>query len=553
MPGVSFRFLRGPQAKTKSARKAPAATSNPWARSHHFNVVPSVPVTLAGQIRQRLDDDDETAAEPYVIEDVKTSHAGKVPNEPEAITALLNDPPRLFYMLLENDKEEAENRRREKFLREALDLHPGNLTSLAKARTYIAFMSARPSTFSTYASHIRNLIHAKLPLTPTGVADYLTLRYVQDDPLSNVHGQRMLSAVNYFSACLGVLGDEAFFHHFNNGLAYLNPAGDTRIRGSIGRDEIEQIIQHREFKDDPILQQGLRWQAAFGFRSGRMAFLKVSDFSEITVDGKKTLRFTGLKQKDAGAGYQKNTIDIQTALPEWYDEIIGHLSAKRVKMTNPNDLVDDPKLFPKWSPAIVNAKIKIATAELKFDSSLEWVSHGIRKGSAGRAATAAGEEFGWKSLGCLEHISSSVRSVLGQKGDDIALDYALNNNHKALLVNMQIATIGSRRVCMNQNSKFFEKIERHYQEGRVLLEGADAALPATLPPVRLQKAKVSDEGMENALSSQLKQKIRGRDLQGKYNQGSILHQRVPSNKKGKRTAQKTTAAGKKNKVARKRK
>lgn len=491
-----FSFLAKPPPSVPRKR-AFARRNAVFNGNSTFAVVPmnrNPPLQLQHVHRTADEDDDNVLDEipPGTIADVKRSKAGRVPNSQDEITALIRNPPRLFMMMHEVAKEQAHNRSREKYLAEALGLNPRHFMEIEQAETYLAFLSCRPSTFSSYVSHIRNLTFANLPVSTDGVTRYMTLKLAGGGEFSNDLHARMLSAVNFFSDCLRANGPTAFSKRVAAGIAYLNPAGNAKIRGSIGRAEIDQILAHKEFAGDEnkYLREALLWQAAFGFRSGRMAELRLDNFRVVYVDNQPTFRFTAEKQKSPKTGYASVVPDVQTALPEWYPVLLEHYERKKKKseeeMPKP---VPNPRLFPNWKSATVNAKIQVAARDLGFNPALIWVSHGVRKGTANRAANKVGDEFGWDNIGSIEQAAHSVCSVTGQWTTDIALKYALNNDFRTDLANIQVDTLRGRRPVFNEASPFYQALEKYELEGRVILPDADAALPEEAPEFKIIKSK----------------------------------------------------------------
>ena len=493
-----FSFLaKPPQSAT---RKQPFVRRNTVLTNSSTLPIPVVrnpPLQVQHVQRTREDDDDNVLDEipPGTLEDVKKSKAGCIPNTPEEITTLIRHPPRLFMMMHEVAKEQGHNRARERYLNEALGLNPRHFMEIGQAETYLAFLSCRPSTFSSYVSHIRNLTHANLPVSADGVTRYLTVKFAGGGEFSNDLSARMNSAVNFFSDCLRANGPTVFGKRVAAGIAYLNPAGNAKIRGSIGRVEIDQILAHKEFAGDEnkYLREALLWQAAFGFRSGRMSELRLDNFRVVYVDGEPTFRFTAEKQKSPKSGYSSVAPDVQTALPEWYPVLLEHYERKKKKAEEevPKP-VPNPRLFPNWRSATVNAKIQIAARDLGFNPALIWVSHGVRKGTANRAANKVGDDFGWDNIGCIEQAAHSVCSVTGQWTTEIGLKYALNNDFRTDLANIQVDTLRGRRPVFDHSSPYYQAMEKYDLEGRVILDNADAALPETAPEFKLIKSKHTD-------------------------------------------------------------
>lgn len=266
------------------------------------------------------------------------------------------------------------------------------------------------------------------------------------------------------------------------------------MRGSIGRDMILEIIQHPEFSgaENRRYRTGLIWQAAFGFRSGRLRKLRLSNFHQVFLDeelkANPTFRFVGARQKDPKAGHtQLKRSEIQTALPMWYDDLLPHFLAKRKKQVE--DTVDDPYMFPGWKPALINAKLKIVAKDMGLDPNLIWVSHGVRGGAASDAAKHAMTRLDCD--GSIEQILGSVKDVVDHETDEMSLEYAQGNMRRAQRADALINTMTERRVMMDTSSPFFKSHERHQAEGRVLLESRDAAVPSTLPGVLFKKSGIA--------------------------------------------------------------
>ena len=405
----------------------------------------------------------------------KKSRAGKVPTDADDIAALLKEPPRTLKVFLTDPKEADYHRRRDEFLYEFLGLGP-HCTNLKSLKQYVAFLGSRPSTFSTYCSHIRSLSQLENGISSEGISDYQLIRLFLDDPLGHSNTDRMETAVKFFRDCLGLNGLEAFNRQFKNGLAFLNPAGCPRIRGSLGREKILEIVSHAEFtgsSHNEFLRNGLIWQGAFGFRSGRMATLRLSNFHLYEVEGQTTLRFRGPRQKKKGYSADGNSAEIQTALPAWWPHLKDYYEARKSKTTNPNDMVEDPYMFPRWDPNEANAKIKVAVAALGYNPNIVWVSHCARKGAANDAAEKAINNFGWDSPGSLEMITQAIMDVTGHLSETMAQTYAVSQPKRDDLAEVRHEQVKSRRVIMNTSSPFFSVPDRHRFGGRIHLANAD--------------------------------------------------------------------------------
>ena len=93
----------------------------------------------------------------------KNSRAGRLPVTPDEIDDVLRHPPRLLRMVYEDPKTQSLNQSRETFLWNSFALGPA-CSTLEEMTRYVAFLSCQPSTFSSYATHIRNLAQNNLPL-----------------------------------------------------------------------------------------------------------------------------------------------------------------------------------------------------------------------------------------------------------------------------------------------------------------------------------------------------------------------------------------------------
>ena len=442
----------------------------------------------------------------------KNSRAGRLPVTSEQISEVLHNPPRIPRMIHEDSKAQKLNQAREAFLWDSFGLGP-SCSTLDELTKYVAFLSCQPSTFSSYTTHIRNLAQNNLPLNEMGIAHYRLLRLLLDCPGSNGNTPGMISAVHYFRDCLGLNGPGPLLKKFKEGLAYLNPAGGARVRGSIGRDMILEMIQHPEFSgaENRRYRTGLIWQAAFGFRSGRLRKLRLSHFHQVFMDDElqenPTIRFVGARQKDPKVGHtQLKRSEIQTALPVWYEDLLPHFLAKRNKQTNPSDNVADPVMFPGWNPAVLNAKLQIVAKDMGLDPNLIWVSHGVRGGAASDAANHAMSQLDCD--GSIEKIVGAVKGVVDHESDEMSMEYAQGNRLRAQRADALINTLSERRVLMNTSSPFFKPHERHQAEGRILLESSDAAVPTTLPAVLFKKSGIAFSQEDRARVKEFRRHLR---------------------------------------------
>ena len=318
---------------------------------------------------------------------------------------------------------------------------------------WFALCGVQPGTFEAYMSVFKKSL-GKLEnddsIAPcySHVARRHIAKLLSGQPSSNKGMDNTSDAINFFNA---VLGDDtqARMKFIRNGHSNLNPGGGSRLKGSLGVKEAQQMLALPSFTgpENQVFADALVMLCAFGFRQNKLHTLRVSDFIKGIRPSQQVHWFFVGRTDKRKSSTNDDDGKIQQSVVVWNDRVDEVL--RRASQRNARQKED--YIFDHFDMGALRLRVKEAAALLNLDEDLVWSLHSSRSGSAHDAAVFKHKEIYGQHDERLPDLSDPriieyVMSVTGHEQPSSAFAYALAPDDRALKIKVRESLLKNEKI-----------------------------------------------------------------------------------------------------------
>jgi hypothetical protein len=363
-------------------------------------------------------------------------------------------------------------------------------TEIEVLKRWVCILGISPGSFESYLSCYKTLLtEGYVDEDGCVTANYsagmanLLRKTLGGEDFANGGMSSIDSAIKFFRAVFSPVDDEAKWKFFSKGIAYLNPAGSSRIRAALPREDALKILRHKTFKGAANIldSDAIKVLCAFGFRPGKLREICLHNFiEERDRHGDRVWMYIGdTHKRKASIGDDEGCN--QRCHPDWaedLDAVFNRATTRyEVRRRLQRGRAAKNLVFAGLKQGYLRDKLKATCAALNFNPDLIWTLHSGRSGGACDAALLSHERLHGKNAGRPDladrRIIADIKEATAHKSDAMAMGYAAPNSAR-------LKKAAARRQTILNNQTVLARRDR----GSTLKPGQLPALPKEYWPWR---------------------------------------------------------------------